>query len=170
MSCQKGGCVKACCSGGKMKIKIPQTKTIAMNSNVSTQAVTTTTTTILLLTPGPFSFNSNNGCGRCCYNYNSNANAYCTQCAGVYLITAFITLDTAPSAQTVTLALDLNNTQFVAYPLTGAGTSLSFSTTANLCATDRIQFRIYSTVGYTGNVVAGNISITRLGDRVNNCC
>lgn len=171
MSCCKDKCAKACCSGGKMKIKIPQAKTVAMNSNVAAQAITTTSTTVLLLTPGPFSFSSFNNCNRCCGSYNSNVNNLVNVCtSGVFLITVLVNVDTAPDTQAVTLALDLNSSQFLIQTLTGSGTSLAFTTTANLCGTDTVKFRIYATSGYLGNVTSGNVSVTKIAERVNSCC
>jgi hypothetical protein len=123
------------------------------------------------LSAGPFSFSSFNNCNRCCGLSSSNTANIVNVCSsGVFLITVFVTLDTAPGSNTVTVTIDLNSSQFLAYPLTGTGTALAFSTTANLCNTDVVKFRVYSTVGYTGNITGGNTSITKIAERVNNCC
>lgn len=160
--CFKDGCGKC----GKVKLKIPVPAPSGINKSVGAQAITTTSTTILQLTNGSFSFNNitNSCCSPC--NGNSNTNIICLKCAGIYNITVFVTVDTAPGAETVFLALDVGSQQVLLYPLTGTGTAISFSTNLNLCSSDRIQFRIYATGAYVGNVTGGMISIVKVSDRI----
>ncbi len=177
--CTKCKCVKAkyktnCGDCGKMKIKLPKAKSLGLNKNVASQAITTTTTTILQLTNGNFGFdNITNGChSHCCNpcggysNWNTNSNIICLSCEGLYNVTVFVTVDTAPSGETITLALDVNGAQMMSYPLTGNGLVLNFATNLNLCSTDRLQFRIYATGAYTGNVVTGNVSVVKVNDYI----
>lgn len=165
--------------GGCGKMKIEQPKPQGFNRNVAAQAVTLTTTTVMTLTTGAFSFNNigNNSCcckSRCspcggCYNnqnINNNSNVVCLSCEGIYNVTTFVTFDTAPGANSVVVALDVNGQQVMAYPLTGNGQALSFSTNLNLCATDRIQWRLYGTGSYTGNTTGGNVSVVRVSGRI----
>jgi len=185
MGCGNGGCTKCKCvkakyktncgDCGKMKIKLPKAKAVGLNKNVASQAITTTTTTVLQLTPGAFSFDNlssyyNNSCCNPCGGYSNtytnNTNVICLSCEGLYNVTTFATVDTAPLTETVTLALDVNGQQVMAYPLIGSGQSLSFSTSLNLCATDRIQFRVFATGTYVGNVVTGNVSVVKVNDRI----
>lgn len=175
--CKTCKCVKAkyrtnCGDCGKMKIKLPKAKPLGLNKNLPLQAITTTTTTILQLASGSFSFdnvNSGYGCHSCCgYNNTNttNSNIICLSCEGLYNVTALIVVDTAPVAETVTLALDINGQQFILVPLIGSGTTIPFSTNLNLCATDKLQFRIYASGAYTGNVTSGNVSVVKVSDRI----
>lgn len=174
--CRETKCVKAKC-GGCGKLKIQQAKPQGFNRNVAAQAITTTTTTVMTLTTGAFSFNNigNNNCccksscgpcGGCYSNVNTNTNVVCLSCEGIYNITTFVAIDTAPGVNTVTVALDVNGQQVMAYPLTGNGQALSFSTNLNLCATDRIQWRIYGSANYVGNVTTGNVSVVKVSGRI----
>lgn len=175
--CKTCKCVKAkyktnCGECGKMKIKFPKDKAVGLNKNVVNQAITSTNTTIMQLTNGNFSFdNITNKCYSCCnpcggYNNTSNSNIICLSCDGLYNITTLVTVDTAPGAGVVVIALDVNSQQVLSYPLTGTELNISFSTNLNLCATDRIQWRIYFTGTYTGNVTTGNVSVVKVNDRI----
>jgi hypothetical protein len=162
-------CIEDSC-GRKMKAKITKDKSIGANRSVTAgQVLTSTTTTVLQLTTGNFSFSNCSGCKSCCspcgYNtYNANFNNICLSCKGLYNVTALVTLDVAPGTDVVTLALDVNNQQVIAVPLTGSSTTISFSTNLNLCSSSTVQFRIYqSPITVAVTVTGGMVSVAKVG-------
>lgn len=166
-----GGCGK-CNKCIKVKVKREKSKGVNQVVVINT-AVTNVSTTLLQLSNGTFTFNnmrdeSCNPCSPCGPSVLYNPNIFCVKCPGVYNITAKVILDTMPGSYNVMLAMDIDGYQATYDIITGTSLSLTLSDNFNLCKGDKIQFRIYSnSVTYTGNYIAGNISLVKVARYIN---